>query len=78
MQIGGTTRYYLLDVPANADNQTPLALAVGTAVCAGGALFPDLDLSGKVTRNQGGASLQKPKLANDFSTSQMRSRSSAE
>ena len=24
-------------------HQTPLALAVGTAVCAGGALFPDLD-----------------------------------
>jgi membrane-bound metal-dependent hydrolase YbcI (DUF457 family) len=39
--------------------QTPLAIAVGTAVCAGGALFPDLDLSGKVTRNQGGATVAR-------------------
>ncbi|MEU8263849.1 metal-dependent hydrolase [Micromonospora sp. NPDC048999] len=38
-------------------HQAPLALAVGTAVCAGGALLPDLDLSGKVTRNQGGATV---------------------
>ena len=38
-------------------HQSPLAIAVGTAVCAGGALFPDLDLSGKVTRNQGGATV---------------------
>lgn len=40
-------------------DQSPLALAVGTAVCAGGALFPDLDLSGKVTRNQGGATVAR-------------------
>ncbi|MFC3500134.1 metal-dependent hydrolase [Micromonospora krabiensis] len=40
-------------------HQSPLALAVGTAVCAGGALFPDLDLSGKVTRNQGGATVAR-------------------
>ncbi|MFB9239184.1 metal-dependent hydrolase [Plantactinospora siamensis] len=40
-------------------HQSPLAVAVGTAVCAGGALFPDLDLSGKVTRNQGGATVAK-------------------
>src|SRR4051812_29705801 len=39
--------------------QTPLAIAVGTAVCAGGALVPDLDLSGKVTRNQGGATVAR-------------------
>ena len=39
--------------------QTPLAIAVGTAVCAGGALFPDLDLSGKVTRNAGGATVAR-------------------
>ncbi|MBQ1026195.1 metal-dependent hydrolase [Micromonospora sp. C95] len=39
--------------------QSPLALAVGTAVCAGGALLPDLDLSGKVTRNQGGATVAR-------------------
>jgi membrane-bound metal-dependent hydrolase YbcI (DUF457 family) len=39
--------------------QSGLAIAVGTAVCAGGALFPDLDLSGKVTRNQGGATVAR-------------------
>ncbi|GAA0804442.1 metal-dependent hydrolase [Spirilliplanes yamanashiensis] len=39
--------------------QTPLAIAAGTAMCAGGALFPDLDLSGKVTRNQGGATVAR-------------------
>ena len=35
--------------------QTSMQLAVGAAVCAGGALLPDLDLSGRVTTNQGGA-----------------------
>lgn len=40
-------------------HQSPLEIAVGTAVCAGGALFPDLDLSGKVTRNQGGATVAR-------------------
>jgi membrane-bound metal-dependent hydrolase YbcI (DUF457 family) len=39
--------------------QSPLAVAVGTAVCAGGALFPDLDLSGRVTRNKGGATVAR-------------------
>jgi membrane-bound metal-dependent hydrolase YbcI (DUF457 family) len=39
--------------------QSPLAVAVGTVVCAGGALLPDLDLSGKVTRNQGGATVAR-------------------
>ena len=39
--------------------QSPLALAVGTAVCAGGALLPDLDLSGKVTANKGGATVAR-------------------
>ncbi|MEV4760916.1 metal-dependent hydrolase [Micromonospora sp. NPDC049559] len=39
--------------------QSPLAIAVGTAVCAGGALFPDLDLSGKVTANKGGATVAR-------------------
>ena len=38
-------------------HQTPLQLAVGTAMCAGGALLPDLDLSGRVTTNQGGATV---------------------
>ncbi len=37
--------------------QTPLELAVGTAVCAGGALLPDLDLSGRVTSGEGGATV---------------------
>ena len=40
-------------------SQTPLEVAVGTAVCAGGALLPDLDLSGKVTTNQGGATVAR-------------------
>jgi membrane-bound metal-dependent hydrolase YbcI (DUF457 family) len=39
--------------------QSPLAVGVGTLVCAGGALLPDLDLSGKVTRNQGGATVAR-------------------
>jgi membrane-bound metal-dependent hydrolase YbcI (DUF457 family) len=38
-------------------HQTPLQVAVGTAVCAGGALLPDFDLSGKVTTDQGGATV---------------------
>jgi membrane-bound metal-dependent hydrolase YbcI (DUF457 family) len=37
--------------------QTPIELAVGTAVCAGGALLPDLDMSGKVTAGKGGATV---------------------
>lgn len=37
--------------------QSPLYLALGTAMCAGGALLPDLDLSGKVTTGQGGATV---------------------
>ena len=40
-------------------HQSPLAIAVGTAVCAGGALFPDLDLSGRVTANRGGATVAR-------------------
>jgi membrane-bound metal-dependent hydrolase YbcI (DUF457 family) len=39
--------------------QSPLAVAVGATVCAGGALLPDLDLSGRVTRNQGGATVAR-------------------
>ncbi len=38
-------------------HQHPVQLAVGTAVCAGGALLPDLDMSGRVTRNRGGATV---------------------
>jgi membrane-bound metal-dependent hydrolase YbcI (DUF457 family) len=33
----------------------PVQLGVGAAVCAGAALLPDLDLSGRVTANKGGA-----------------------
>ncbi len=38
-------------------HQTPVQLAVGTAMCAGGALLPDLDLSGRVCTDQGGATV---------------------
>lgn len=38
-------------------HQSPLELAVGTAVCAGGALLPDLDMSGKVITGKGGATV---------------------
>jgi len=38
-------------------HQSPLAIVVGTAVCAGGALLPDLDMSGRVTANKGGATV---------------------
>jgi len=38
-------------------HQSPLAVAVGAAVCAGGALLPDMDLSGRVTANKGGATV---------------------
>jgi hypothetical protein len=38
-------------------HQTPLQLAVGTAMCAGGALLPDMDLSGRVLTDQGGATV---------------------
>lgn len=35
----------------------PVQLGVGAAVCAGAALLPDLDLSGRVTANKGGATV---------------------
>jgi len=38
-------------------HQHPVQLAVGTAMCAGGALLPDLDMSGAVLRNKGGATV---------------------
>lgn len=38
-------------------HQSPIQIAVGTAMCAGGALVPDLDLSGRVTTDQGGATV---------------------
>jgi membrane-bound metal-dependent hydrolase YbcI (DUF457 family) len=38
-------------------HQTPAQIAVGTAMCAGGALLPDLDLSGRVCTDQGGATV---------------------
>lgn len=39
--------------------QSATELAVYTAVCAGSALLPDLDCSGKVTSNQGGATVAR-------------------
>ncbi len=39
--------------------QTPTELAVYGVVCAGSALLPDLDCSGKVTSNQGGATVAR-------------------
>jgi membrane-bound metal-dependent hydrolase YbcI (DUF457 family) len=36
-------------------SQSPAELAIYTAVCAGSALLPDLDVSGRVFRNRGGA-----------------------
>jgi membrane-bound metal-dependent hydrolase YbcI (DUF457 family) len=38
-------------------HQSPVEIAVGTAMCAGGALLPDLDLSGRVTKDEGGATV---------------------
>jgi membrane-bound metal-dependent hydrolase YbcI (DUF457 family) len=38
-------------------HQHPVQLAVGTAMAAGGALLPDLDMSGRVTQNKGGATV---------------------
>jgi membrane-bound metal-dependent hydrolase YbcI (DUF457 family) len=40
-------------------HQSPVEIAVGTAVCAGAALLPDLDLSGRVTTGEGGATVSK-------------------
>src|SRR5215216_937207 len=40
-------------------HQTPLELAVYTAVCAGSALLPDLDCSGAVMKNRGGATVAR-------------------
>src|SRR3954454_13142907 len=38
-------------------HQTPTQLAVGTVMCAGGALLPDMDMSGRVTAGRGGATV---------------------
>lgn len=40
-------------------HQSPLEIAVGTAVCAGAALLPDIDLSGRVITGQGGATVAR-------------------
>jgi membrane-bound metal-dependent hydrolase YbcI (DUF457 family) len=39
--------------------QNPVELAVYTAVCAGSALLPDLDCSGAVLKNRGGATVAR-------------------
>lgn len=40
-------------------HQSPVEIAVGTAVCAGAALLPDIDLSGRVITGEGGATVAK-------------------
>jgi membrane-bound metal-dependent hydrolase YbcI (DUF457 family) len=39
--------------------QSATTIAIGTAVCAGGALLPDLDMSGRVTANKGGSTVSR-------------------
>lgn len=39
--------------------QSATTIAIGAAVCAGGALLPDLDMSGKVTQNKGGSTVSR-------------------
>lgn len=39
--------------------QSATTIAIGAAVCAGGALLPDLDLSGKVTAYKGGSTVAR-------------------
>lgn len=39
--------------------QSATTIAIGAAVCAGGALLPDLDMSGKVTENKGGSTVSR-------------------
>lgn len=51
---GSLAAQHYLDI-----HQSPVQLAVGTAMCAGGALLPDLDLSGRVTANRGGATVAR-------------------
>ncbi len=51
--LGGSWALQQFDVY----HQSPLEIAVGTAVCAGGALLPDIDLSGRVTSGEGGATV---------------------
>ena len=38
-------------------HQSPAQIAIGTAMCAGGALVSDLDLSGRVTTDKGRATV---------------------
>lgn len=51
--LGGS---WVLDY-ADLYHQSPVEIAIGTAVCAGGALLPDLDVSGQVTTGKGGATV---------------------
>jgi len=51
--LGGTWALAYTDVY----HQSPVEIAVGTAVCAGAALLPDLDMSGKVITGHGGATI---------------------
>ncbi|GLZ80970.1 membrane protein [Actinorhabdospora filicis] len=40
-------------------HQTPAELVVGTIVCAGGSLLPDLDCAGRVLKNRGGSTVAR-------------------
>lgn len=40
-------------------HQSPAELMVGTIVCAGGALLPDLDCAGRVLKNRGGSTVAR-------------------
>jgi len=51
--LGGTWALAYTDVY----HQSPVEIAVGTAVCAGAALLPDLDMSGRVISGHGGATI---------------------
>ncbi|MGH8877470.1 MAG: metal-dependent hydrolase [Stackebrandtia sp.] len=40
-------------------HQSPMTLALGTIACTGAALLPDLDCSGRVLKNRGGATVAR-------------------
>src|SRR3954466_397538 len=48
---------WALEATGGSSGRARLGIAGGPAVCAGGALLPDLDLSGRVTTGQGGATV---------------------
>lgn len=40
-------------------HQTPVQVAVGTVLCVGGSLLPDIDMSGAVIKDRGGATIAR-------------------